>query len=468
MKVRTKFTLWISLASLTATIVFTAFIFDETTEELTEFVDQELADIAENIFSVIELQHDPPQKIPPQAISYPIDHYWLKVTDKAGTTLLATKLAGFAELPLPENKPGIMVTRDIPHEQLSIPPEGEEDLEGLAIEKVKLRVRFFTRTLHNTEYAVQIAKPLLLVDAEIKEILRELGVGVVVTIFVILFVAYFVAGKLLDPLATINSMIREIRENSLDMRIPVGKSRDELHSLTVSLNSMFDRLEHSFKEQKDFISNASHELKSPLTVLMLGHEEMLCGSLPKEIRSELEKQLHSMRRLNKLIRDLLSIARLEQQESLDRETVVLDELIETTLGEYSEMLKSKRIRVTNSTTQIAVLGDRDKLHRLFINLIDNAIKYNFDHDGNIDIQTAKDGNTVIVTVTNSGQAIPTEDLPLLFKQFHRVEKSRSCAYGGAGLGLTIAKRIAQLHSGELEVVNANHITSFRIILPALS
>lgn len=244
-----------------------------------------------------------------------------------------------------------------------------------------------------------------------------------------------------------------------------GKSKDELYSLASSLNSMFDRLEHSFQRQRNFIGNASHEMKSPLTILMLGHEEMLLGNLPEEIRTDLEKQLFSMRRLNKLIRDLLSIARLEQQEGLSREPVNLDELIHGVLEDYEAILNVKQINVTTRIPYLTFSADHEKLQRLFINLIDNAIKYNCDMDGQLDIQAKQKNAFTLITVTNSGITIPAGDIPKIFNQFYRVEKSRAQVYGGTGLGLTIAQRIVEMHGGSIEVTRAKGYTTFLITLP---
>lgn len=245
------------------------------------------------------------------------------------------------------------------------------------------------------------------------------------------------------------------------------KSKDELHSLTTSSNSMFDRLEHSFQRQRDFISNASHEMKSPLTILMLGHEEMLSNNPPKDIRNDLEKQLFIMQRLNKLIRDLLSISRLEQQETLLRKPIDLTKIIHGILEDYAHILIAKRIKVTTQIPKMMFCADHEKLQRLFINLIDNAIKYNHDLDGQLDIEATQKNLSIVITVTNSGPTIPVEDLPMIFNQFYRVEKSRAQVYGGTGLDLTIAQRIVEIRGGSIEVTSEKGSTTFLIFMPII-
>jgi signal transduction histidine kinase len=228
---------------------------------------------------------------------------------------------------------------------------------------------------------------------------------------------------------------------------------------------MFDRLQYSFSRQKEFIGNAAHELKSPLTVLMLGHEEMLAGNPSDPIRQELEKQLNTLRRLSKLVRNLLDISRLEQEESCTRKPVKLDLLIFQVLEDYSELLKAQNIIVKTDIEECLVSGDSEKILRLLINLLDNAIKYNHAANGIIRITARMSKGHIVMTIANTGREIPAEDLPHIFEQFYRFEKSRSLSFGGSGLGLTIAQKIIDLHDGTIEVESNDGWTIFTILLP---
>ncbi len=468
MKVRTTFTLWIALTSMASAIFFSMFVLHEMKEEFGEIIDYELTDIAEavftNIASVAVTGSNTPH-IQPQTINYPLSHFWIRVADGSGRIIYATKLAETTDIPVTANNHGYIVLRNIPYDQIWIPEDELAELKGTVDHKVKLWARFFTRTIGGQDYSVHIAKPLLLISVEFNEIVRELAAGIVLTILLILVVAYLVAGRILSPLVSINNMIRQIRETSLNTRIPLRKSKDELYTLSASLNAMFDRLENSFTRQRDFIGNAAHEMKSPLTILMLGHEEMLANEPKKEIRHALEKQLYSMQRLNKLIRDLLSIARLEQQDTLRRELIDVEAKILDILEDYKEITREKRITVTTKLEPLTIAADSDKIHRLLINLLDNAIKYNKELDGTLDIAACRVRDEAVITVTNSGKTIPPEDIHHVFKQFYRVEKSRSQAYGGTGLGLTIALRIVDMHGGTLDVNSTGGITTFTVTLP---
>ena len=468
MKVKVKFTLWISLTAMAAAIFCASFVIKEMNDQFEDSIDYELADIADAVFANLtpaaSLGSQPPF-IRPLTIRYPLSRFWLRVTNSSGNTIYATKLAELADIPPVKDTHGYMVERKIAREHIWIPPGEREEFDKKTDGSVKLRARLFTRDIGGQRYSVQIAKPMLVISSELNEFLHELALAIVVALLLIVTISYFVAGRILKPLVTINNLIREIRETSLNRRLPLGKSKDELYVLTASLNSMFDRLEHSFQRQRDFIGNASHEMKSPLTILMLGHEDMLSAKPPEDIRNELEKQLVTMQRLNKLIRDLLSIARLEQQETLSREPVDLPELINGVLENFDDILKAKRIKVAMQTPILVFSGDYEKLQRLFINLIDNAIKYNQDMNGRLDIKVIKQKISTLITITNSGATIPDEDIPKIFNQFYRVEKSRAQAYGGTGLGLTIAQRIAEMHGGSIEITSSESITTVLITLP---
>lgn len=186
-------------------------------------------------------------------------------------------------------------------------------------------------------------------------------------------------------------MAKEISEKSLYKRIPLSHNKDELYDLSISLNKMFDRLQYSFKRQKEFIGNASHELRSPITLLIQAQEEMLMNdNLPSQTNKKLVRQLDTTRRMSHMVRNLLDLSRLEQQETLSKKSV-----------------------------DMAILTNQG----------------------------------VLLEVMNKGYPIPEDDLDLVFEQFYKMEKSRSADHGGSGLGLAIAKKIVELHNGTICITN---------------
>jgi signal transduction histidine kinase len=463
MNVRSKFTLLISFASLITVVFFSSYLYSVVKEEIYEVIDFELADAAESIYTQLETASENDTLSVLEFPGFLLKNYWLHVYTESGRTLLATKLVQYADIPAAESNRPYFVTLPISHEYMNIP--GSEKDEITNKDPVELRARMFSRQLSGEKVIVHIAKPILLLNTELHEILLEMIWGIFLAILLMIGTSYFVAGRLLAPLSTLNRKIVAIREHSLHERIPLGKNRDELYTLSSSLNSMFDRLEHSFRRQRNFIGNAAHEMKSPLTILMIGHEEMLAADPEKEIRKSLEKQLYSMQRLNKLIRDLLKIARLEEQDTLKKEPVDLNELITNILEDYATITSARSISVITQLEPLTISADPEKIQRLLINLVDNSIKYNHPLNGRILVLTKKVKGSAVIEVTNDGKTIPPADIQHIFKQFYRIEKSRSQAYGGTGLGLTIALRIVKMHGGSLEVASANEVTTFTVTLP---
>jgi signal transduction histidine kinase len=463
MKVRTKFTLWISLAALVTATIFSLFVYVELVEEPYRLIDRELTEIAGTVFNNLEFSESGGEAHLRHEDRH-VERYWLKIIDCKGKAIFTSPLTREFDIPFIEAKQAYFIKKDIPITALWIDPQDAKKLEKVRDDLVRFRVLVLTRNYSEQKYTLLIAKPLLFLDLELRELLTRLIVGISTTIIFIFMLSYFLAGRILQPLATINHKIKEIRENSLDRRIPLGTSKDELYVLSFSLNSMVDNLQHSFSRQKEFVSNAAHELKSPLTILMLGQEEMLTKRSSDPIRPELEKQLSTMRRLSRLIRNLLDISRLEQDENCTREPVRVDVLIAQILEDYREILQAQNIVVETDIEACHFSGDAEKILRLLINLIDNATKYNTETNGRVRITARTNKGKLNLTIANTSQEIPPADLPRLFEQFFRVEKSRSQSFGGSGLGLTIAKRIVELHGGSIEVQNRDGWTTFSVTL----
>ena len=178
----------------------------------------------------------------------------------------------------------------------------------------------------------------------------------------------------------INRMARDINDRSLDRRIPLAKSRDELYELSESLNRMFDRLQYSFTMQKQLIVDASHELKSPITLLSLFMEDSIPQQdLPEAFRLRLIRQADTLRRMSRLVKNLLDLSALEMKESIDFEELSLSELVTSVHENYAEVVDARQIKVAIDIPEdLRIRGNRDCLQRALINLIDNAVKYNIE------------------------------------------------------------------------------------------
>jgi two-component system OmpR family sensor kinase len=443
MKIRQKITLWISATTLIAAVSFSTFVFLEMIEQPYHLIDTELKHVAEVLIGQYQDNPDHPLTVDEKSLPNSQENYWIRLIDSSGVILFASPMTRYTDIPLSQSKKSYNVENVIPRELIQL---GQDDHD-----EVMFRVRVVKSHINNADYTMVIAKPIEKLEEEILELLHELG-AILTTCFILgVLFSYNLAGRILQPVVSINRLVREISEKSLDKRIPLGESKDELYTLSVSLNQMFDRLQNSFKKQKDYIASASHELKSPIALLLLSQEEMLQSpDLPDNMREDLVSQHNSLQRMNRLIRHLLDLSRLEHQTALARGRVNLAELAEQVLEDYREVLAASVISLeTGYDAELYVQGDREKLRRLLINLIDNAARYNKKTDGRLRLEGQREFNSVKLMVSNTGPHVAQEDISRIFEQFYRVEKSRSTQFGGSGLGLAIAKRIIELHGGEI-------------------
>jgi two-component system phosphate regulon sensor histidine kinase PhoR len=207
--------------------------------------------------------------------------------------------------------------------------------------------------------------------------------------------------------------------------------------------------------RQDFVANVSHELRTPLTTIKGYTETLLDGALKEEVAPQFLQviQKHADR-LTKIVEDLLTLSKIESKEFyLKWERLPLSELIDDVLDFVKEAAEKKKISISQSIipSSLEVTGDRSYLEQVFINLLDNAIKYTHE-PGEISISAIEKGQTEIqVAIKDNGIGIPKEDLPRIFERFYRVDKGRSQGLGGTGLGLSIVKHLVQAHGGKVWV-----------------
>jgi len=248
----------------------------------------------------------------------------------------------------------------------------------------------------------------------------------------------------------------------------LGGNRDELDELAGSLNAMFNRLQYSFQRQKEFVANASHELKTPLTLLRLSTEEILQDdNLPPVVQEKLLSQERALTRISQLVKSLLDLSRLELSDRLNRTIFSFNELMESVLEEFQILFQEKQLKLDCHMEGVfRVRADREKMRRLLINLVDNAIRYNHPQ-GEVRCQATGSEATFLLTIANTGPAIDQQERTRVFDQFYRCEQSRAINHGGSGLGLTIVHRIVTLHGGEIAVIDSPPgWTCFAVQFPA--
>lgn len=446
MNIIKKITLWISGTVVLSTLFFSSLVFFKMLGLPFLLIDKELNNMAQALISEMEKETMGKGDYDLSKMTFSPDNYWIKVIRHDGKILYQSRITHFTDIG-PAGKSTYMVEKYIPRDQIWLEQDEHDD--------VLFRVKEINASLGASQVTVQIAKSIEKIETEIEELFFVFVIGLGLWTLLILFVSYKLAGKIMAPISSIIALSREISDKSLDKRIPLGKTRDELYDLSASLNRMFDRLQFSFLRQKEFVGNASHELKSPITRLLLAQDDMLINQdLSPDAQQGMMKQLNTTRRMSQLVKQLLDLSRLEQQETLDRELVDLAALMSRALDDSAELFSAKRIRLKcRMPYPLVFSSDPEKLFRLFINLIDNSIRYNLEDGGIVLIKGWKTDENIILEVSNTGPKIPEKDLDLVFEQFYRVEKSRATQHGGSGLGLAIAKKIVELHEGNIQICN---------------
>ncbi len=284
---------------------------------------------------------------------------------------------------------------------------------------------------------------------------------------------YFLTRKSLAPVADMATQARGMGAARLNERLEVSNPRDELGMLALSFNELLDRLEKSFEQQRRFVADASHELRTPVAILQ-GETEVTLSRpdrSPEEYRETLGILRGESQRLAHIIEDLFTLTRADAgQYPLTRRDVYLDELAADVLRRTRSLAISKGITLTSSIQpELPLQADEDLLRRMLLNLLDNAIKYT-PAGGTVRVDCHREGNVYALRVSDTGPGIPAELQPRIFERFFRADKARSRPEGdtgGAGLGLSIARWIAEAHDGRLELTRSDASgTTFSAYLPA--
>lgn len=462
MNIIKKITLWISGTVVLSTLFFSSLVFFKMLGLPFLLIDKELNHMAQALVSEMEKKDMNKGGYDLSQMTFSPDNYWIKIIRQDGKILYQSRITHFTDIP-PTGKSTYLIEKYIPRNQIWL----EQDQH----DEVFFRVKEINKKLGGSQVTVRIAKPIEKIEIEVEELFCVFVIGLGLWTLLILFVSYKLAGKIMAPVSAITRLSKEISEKSLDKRIPLGNTRDELHDLSSSLNRMFDRLQFSFLRQKEFVGNASHELKSPITRLLLAQEDMLINhDLSPTAQQGVLKQLDTTRRMSQLVKQLLDLSRLEQQETLDREPLDLANLMDQALDDYAELFSAKNIKLECRMTEpLAFYGDSEKLFRLFINLIDNSIRYNLEDGGRVVATGGVTDGEILLELSNTGSNIPQKDLDLVFEQFYRVEKSRAAHLGGSGLGLAIAKKIVQLHGGNIQIYNTpDRLVKITVSFPSTS
>lgn len=284
---------------------------------------------------------------------------------------------------------------------------------------------------------------------------------------ILLLTGWWLTRRSLTPLVDLTRRVEGIDLGSLGEPIARTGNGDEVDRLAAAFNVMAARLQASFQQIREFTLNASHELKTPLTVMRAQVETTLAASGPNPAQREpLAQILEEIDRLGRIVDGLSFLTRADAGElRLSNERVSLSDLVREGVEDARILAEPRRIRVTlMEGPEVIVSGDRHRLRQVILNLIDNAVKYNAD-GGDIGLAVTANATHARLEVTNTGLTIPDELRKRIFERFVRGERSRELAIEGAGLGLPIVQRIVHAHGGDVEIGSGDGLTRAVVTLP---
>jgi two-component system, OmpR family, sensor kinase len=337
-------------------------------------------------------------------------------------------------------------------------------LSGTALFRFNQEQRFAANILPSGEFIMVGCS----IAPELKE-LRLTALKLVIVGNVILFFGlaggWWFVSRTLRPIENISAAAVKISAGDLSQRINVAEAESELGQLAAVLNSTFARLESAFAQQKQFASDAAHELRTPVAVILTQTQTALNRERDAASYKEtVEACQRAAQRMRKLIKSLLALARLDAgQEVLKRLQFDFSKTIADCIEAIRPLAYERGVKISVEVEQLEITGDSERLAQVITNLLANAIQYNRT-DGEVRVILESENGMAVLTVSDKGHGIAAEDLPRVFERFYRADKSRST--GGNGLGLAISKAVVEAHGGAIEVASEENVgTTFTVRLP---
>lgn len=296
----------------------------------------------------------------------------------------------------------------------------------------------------------------------------------IAVLLITLIICSFTVQKMVDPLKSMCSFAHRFARGEVDVRITDYKNRnDEIGELAAAFNAMADSLAQAEQKRSEFVANVSHELKTPMTTISGYVDGILDGTIPEDKR---EHYLHIVsdetKRLSRLVRSMLDISQLQKEGGIPEEKKMhfdLEECAGQVLITFEKKINDKHLNVNVDMPEhpVYTMANPDYITQVIYNLIDNAVKFCPD-GGNLGLRIKEGGSKAYVSVSNDGETIPPDELPLVFDRFHKLDKSRSQNRDGWGLGLYIVKTIVCSHGEDISVSSKDGKTEFTFTMPLVN
>lgn len=358
-------------------------------------------------------------------------------------------------------------------ESLNLPEElldsGQQNVEGTRIQRIRRAGREGRELSQPGPRGLRMVTGRF-IDKELQE-LRQLawllfatGLGVLVVGF---GGGWFLSKRAIRPIEDISEAAERVSASNLSERVPIDENKSELGRLARVLNGTFERLEAGFQEQRRFVADASHELRTPVSVILAQTETSLVRERSAEEYREVVEACHrAARRMKALVSSLLTLARSDSGElALERQTCDLKSITEDVAVMVAPLAEERGVRVELNLEDAAVHGDPEAMSQVLANLLTNAISYN-ESGGHVEVGLKPVDERVVLTIQDTGVGIPEEHRDQIFKRFYRVEEERTRKVGGSGLGLAISRQIIEAHAGSIGFESEVGVgTTFTVSLP---
>ena len=327
---------------------------------------------------------------------------------------------------------------------------------------------FITPAIENdrVEYVVQVASPLDSIIDALNSLKVTLFILFPITVLITGIAGAFLVKLTLRPVDNMIHTIHDITAENMKLKLSIPNTKDEIQKLAETFNDMLARLENSFTSQRHLFEDLSHELKTPLTILK-GEFEVILKKMrsPQDYEAILRSSLEEIDKMTRLVENLLMLASLESKRTMpEKRALDISTLLKGVVDNIRRLAERKRLTVDIAGKEgVLVVGDEKELKQLFLNIIDNAVKYT-PEGGNINIKITEDAQAATISIKDTGIGVPPADIPHIFDRFYRVPVARSSH--GFGLGLSIVKAIVDAHNGTIKVEGAlGEGTTFVITLP---
>ena len=447
MPIRWRLTLWFALILLGILVLSGAVLHILLERYLSNQVDDQLRVQSAQIHGTLD-----PQEIP-DPLDYEVIHsklppinefaspgIYIQLIDHNGNVVVKSSNLGEQELPT----------------DLSLIEQGFAG--NVAVQTVSAgdsaRVRIMVSPLYLREQVLllEVAQSLNHIDTTMSRVRWALLASVLLALALAAISGGAIVRNALSPVSQLIRTARSIEASSdLSRRVAYKGPPDEIGELATTFDHMIEHLDRVFKSQRDFVADASHELRGPLTVIR-GNLDLLRRNLSAEDRRESVRAIQrETARMVKIVDDLLLLAEVQSAQPAQEQKVALREVVLEELSR-AKTLAGKRTITVDRLEDLVITGDAQRLKQLLANLVDNAIKHTSEQ-GTIIFSLFKDGEWARLEVADNGIGIDPEHLPHLFDRFYRVDKARSRASGGTGLGLAIVKGVAEQHGGKVSAAS---------------